>query len=200
MQNSGSRDQNVIIIFLSMLLFVSFGVIMFLLVNPGLQETISPSVAVPDPRTSAPLPVSVSPTPGSAMVDISRRYLFAINTSSGAKVGEIGFFLKSVRRTKEIDVAGGRAMALSGRLLLIADIELSNSGNIPASVISRNYLRLKVNGQDRQLAPEYHSDPVDLQPQSSKDIRLGFNIAESDHSLILLVGELAGDKDIINLD
>jgi hypothetical protein len=185
-------------IVLTILLVISVGINAFLLVGGSSAPNQISDSAIAPPVTGF-IPVSSTLTPANTEKILNKQYVFSINNQAGTKLSEFKFLIKSIERTKEIDIAGGKATAVGGRELLIINIELTNPGNIPASVVARNYLRLKVNNQDKLLAPEYHSDPVDLQPQSTRDIRLGFNIAESDRNLILQVGELEGDKEQIAL-
>jgi hypothetical protein len=141
-----------------------------------------------------------SPSPVSRYLPINKTFFFPIYDSASAKVGEIIFTIKDVQRSKNIEIAGQKATAVGDRELVILNIELTNSQNIAALVNTRNYVRLKVNGQDKLLAPDFHGDPVDLQPQSTQEVRLAFSIAEIDTDLILQVGELTGPKDLIQLN
>lgn len=199
MENQTGSNQNSAVVILSTLLLLAFGVIVFLLLDRSSDsQTITPS-PITGLSASVVTSIPVTPTPANSKISLEKKYLFAINDRTGAKISEFDFVIKNVERTKEIDIPGGKATATSGRELLLINIELTNPGDIPASVVARNYLRLKVNTEDKLIAPEYHSDPVDLQPQSTKAIRLGFNISQFDTNLVLQVGELQGEKDILVL-
>lgn len=200
MENTSGNNQNTLVIVLVLLLLISFSAIIFLLIDreaaPASKTQSSSSGISVSELSPVPTVTKQSSTP----IQLDRTYTFDINDRTGTKIGDFGYTIKDVQRTKEITIAGRTAQAVGDRELVILNIELKNSGNIPISVAVRNYLRLSVNGQDKQLAPDYHNDPVDLQPQSVEDVRLGFNIAQSDHSLVLSVGELTGQKDIIKLE
>jgi hypothetical protein len=186
-----------LVVILATLLLVAVGII-FYLVDQN-RSAATPSADVPRPAIPGLTGIGPTNTPVPAITTLDKQYTFPIN-SSGVKVGEINFIIKSVERTKEVMIAGQKATAVRGRELVIVNAELTNSGNLGVMVNTRNYLRLTVNNQDKLLAPEYHPDPLDLQPQSTKDIRLGFSIAETDENLVLQVGELQGPKDVIKLD
>jgi hypothetical protein len=154
--------------------------------------TITPSFQITPQSSPTPTPVR--------LISPNKSYTFAITDGAGNKLGEFTFLIIKIERTKEIDIAGQKAKAVPGKDLVIVDAELTNKGNITAKTNSRNYLRLRVNKEDKLLAPDFHPDPVDLTPQSTKSVRFGFAIAENDRELILQVGELDGLKDSIILN
>jgi hypothetical protein len=55
------------------------------------------------------------------------------------------------------------------------------------------------NDEEKLIAPEIHSDPVEVRPHSTKEIKIGFTIGENDKNLKLQVGLLNGEKDIIDI-
>jgi hypothetical protein len=185
----------ILVIVLTILLFISGGVIISLL-----GENKNPA----KPQISEVNFVQPSPIPSPAFVtkDISlnKRFNFPILDGAGNKAGEIAFTLIKAQRTREIEIAGQTATALPGRVLILIDVELTNDGNLEATMQARNYLRLTVNGETKLAAPDYRSDPVDMQPKSTKDIRMGFNVADTDEQLVLQAGELEGKKELIPLN
>lgn len=66
---------------------------------------------------------------------------------------------------------------------------------------TRDYVRLIIDGnQEEKLAPDIHNDPVEIQAISTKQTRLGFAIDDNDKSLALQVGEIDGEKEVIELN
>lgn len=188
-----------LVIVMGILLVIAV-IIIFLLYG---EKSSSPEITSQTPAFNSPTRTLVNtpiPTPASKVITLDKKYLFPIRDGVGTKVGDISFVLKDIERTKEVMVSGQKAVAVGDRELVIFNLELTNYLDIAAVVNARNYFRLKVNGQDKLLAPEFHSDPIDLQPKSSKDIRMGFSIAQSDKDIILQVGELTGPKDNIPVE
>ena len=64
---------------------------------------------------------------------------------------------------------------------------------------TRDYVRLTVNNGSEWLAPDIHNDPVEIQAISTKYTRIGFPISDTDKKLKLQIGEINGDKEIVDL-
>jgi hypothetical protein len=195
MDNPSSQNPSLawsLVTILTLLLVLAVIVIIFLF---NQKPAATPASVSPPPAFIANI---TTPTP--ALIILNKSYTFPIQDGQGTKVGDIQFVLKDVSRTKEIKIGNQTATAVTGRELLLLDIELTNSQNLAAIVNARNYVRLKINGTDKLQAPDFHGDPVDLQPQSTQTTRLAFSIADTDANLVLQVGELTGSKDIFQLD
>jgi hypothetical protein len=181
-----------LVIILTLLLTLSVAIIFFMYNEQSSKPQSLPPTILLQP--------TVTPTPAAKIFNLNKKYTFPINSGNSLKLGDIEFLIKDIERTKEVMVNGQKATAIGNKELIILNLELTNSQNIGVRVNARNYVRLKVNGEEKLLAPEFHSDPVDLQPQSTKELRMGFSINQTDTNILLQVGELDGPKDIINLD
>jgi hypothetical protein len=188
-----------LVVVLTILLLISISVIYFVYTEKSSGTASIPQTntqKIPFSGTTETIP---SPSPSANLVNLNKKYTFPIYDSASAKVGEILFVIKDVERTKEITVGNQKATTVGDRDLIVLNIELTSTQNLAAMVNTRNYVRLKVNGEDKLIAPEFHGDPVDLQPQSSKDTRVAFSISEKDADVVLQIGELEGKKDLIKI-
>jgi len=131
---------------------------------------------------------------------LDREFTFPL--SDGAEdVSEIKFFLDDAELRKEIIVQGQKATAVEGRIFLIVTLKISNEFEQAITMNTRDYVRLIVDGnQNEKLAPDIHNDPVEIQAISTKQTRLGFAIDDNNKPLALQVGEIDGEKDIIELE
>ena len=92
------------------------------------------------------------------------------------------------------------AKAVKGRTFLIFNLKITNPYSKSIEINSRDYLRVKLNGKSEQLASEIHNDPVEIQANSTKYTRIGLPINDNDKNIVLLVGELLGKKETVNLN
>lgn len=126
---------------------------------------------------------------------IDKKFSFPLTDESGKEIGNFSYDIESVELRNEIIVKGQRASAAPERVFFIVNLQLKNTLKQGLQINSRDYIRLSVNGdKDNLLAPEIHNDPVEVQAISTKYTRLGFAINETDKNLILIVGEIDGDK------
>lgn len=132
--------------------------------------------------------------------EINQESVFPLKDNKGKEVSNIRFTVEKAELRDEIVVAGKRASAVKGRTFLIINLKIVNDFKQPIEIKARNYVRLSVNGNETDwLAPDIHNDPVEIQPISTKYTRVGFPINDTDTNLKLQVGEIDGEKKIIDL-
>lgn len=132
---------------------------------------------------------------------LNKDYTFPIKDEKGAKVTELKYFLESAELRDEILVKGQRAVAVKGRTFLVLNIKLTNNFSKSIDVNARDYIRVSVNGNSKELyAADIHNDPVNVQAGSTKITRLGFPINDSDKKITLSIGELNGEKKSLELN
>lgn len=138
--------------------------------------------------------------PAKATMAISRQLEFPFQGEDPKQINNFKFSLENAELRDEIVVNGKKAQAVKGRQFLILNIKIVNDFNQSISVNAKDYVRLSVNGnQSEWLAPDIHNDPVTIQPISTKHTRLGFPINTTDKDLKLQVGEINGEKAIIDV-
>lgn len=145
--------------------------------------------------------ISISDTKPLAVMTINREFKFPLRDEKGKEVGKLLYTIKDAELRKQIIVKGKRATAVDGRIFLIINLKIVNDLNQGLEVNSRDYIRVTVNGNTRELfAPDIHNDPVEVQAISTKNTRVGLAINETDKNIELRVGEINGAKETIKLN
>ena len=136
-----------------------------------------------------------------ASQEIKRELLFPLRSKEGQNLSDIKFFIEKAELRDEIVVQGKRATSIKGRTFLIITTKITNQYSQAISMNTKDYIRLSVNNNEEEwLAPDINNDPVEIQAISTKYVRVGFPINETDRNLILRVGEINGEKEKIVLD
>lgn len=166
-------------------------VVVIVVLGKGVIQGLS-NVRIGDNRIELPGPRSE--------MGIGKDLEFPLKNDKGEQVSTIKFTLEKAELRSEIVVKGQRATAVKGRMFLIINLKITNNYDKAIEVDTRDYVRLSVNGrEDEWLAPDIHNDPVEVRALSTKYTRVGFPINDSDKQLRLRVGELNGDKEMIEL-
>lgn len=139
--------------------------------------------------------------PARKTLSINREFFFPLFDSNGKEVGKIKYFIENAELRDEIIVKGQKATAIRGRTFLIINFKLINDSNKAVQINSRDFSRLVANGNEGdRLAADIHNDPVDVQPASTKQARIGFPINDDDKNIKLQVGEISKEKTTIDLN
>jgi len=132
--------------------------------------------------------------------EINKDFEFPIKDSDGNTVTTISYAIQSAQIQDQIIVKGQKATAVTGRTFLIINLKLSNKSNKLIQINTRDYVRLGVNGDDKDLlAPDIHNDPVQVQPIATEYTKLGFPVNTSDKKFTLYIGEIDGSKSAVPL-
>jgi len=136
-----------------------------------------------------------------AQTEINKEFSFPLTDENGDVVSEYKYVIESAELRNEILVQGVPAHAINDRTFLIINLKLVNEYNQAIEVNASDFVRLSINGNDNELlAPDIHSDPVRVQAISTKSTRIGFPISDFDTNLLLQVGEINGDKEIVEIN
>ncbi len=137
--------------------------------------------------------------PAQAKIPINKEFNFPIKDDKGKEVGKIHYLIDSAEQRNEILVKGQKATAIAGRTFLILNLKINNDSKQKIQMNTRDYVRLSINDSTEWLAPDIHNDPVEAQAISTKYTRIGFPISDTDKKLKLQVGEIDGQKIIVDL-
>lgn len=136
-----------------------------------------------------------------AIKNINKEFSFPIKNDKGEEISKLKYILTDSQLTNEIIVKGQKASAAAGRTFLTVNLKIINDTNRKIQIDTRDYIRLIVNGNDKELlAPTIHNDPVEIQPISTTFTRLGFALNTTDKKQQLRVGEINGSKTTIDLN
>jgi len=106
--------------------------------------------------------------------------------------------LVSAELRKEVIIKGQPATAKNDKAFAVFNLEVDNEDAESEYLKPVNLFRL-VGEDGKKYAADIHSDVIEVQPISTKVTRIGFVVKESDRQLQLLVGELEGDKDTVDV-
>lgn len=130
---------------------------------------------------------------------INKEIEFPIRDGKGNEVSKLKYRIESAQLYDSIIVKGQRARAVQGRTFLILNLKLANQHTQSIEIKTSDYVRLSVSNKSELLAPDIHNDPVAVQPISTKYTKIGFAINEIDNNLKILIGEITGKKEEINI-
>lgn len=179
-RNKGKRLLMVFVPLLILVILVTVGVQVFR------QSTQSDATVLSSTTTDTDI---------KATTQLNKKFNFPLLGDNGKEIGTFAYDVQSAELRDQIIVKGQRATAVKGRTFLIVNLQLKNSLKQGLEINSRDYVRLSVNGNKEELlAPEIHNDPVEVQAISTKFTRIGFAINDTDKNLVLIVGEIDGEK------
>lgn len=135
-----------------------------------------------------------------ATQELNKEFSFPLKDDKGKEVAKISYLVESANLQDAFIYQGKVATAVKGRSFLIFNLKITNPYTKTIEINAKDYLRVKVNNSSEQLAPEIHNDPVQIQANSTKYTRIGLPINDSDKNMVLLIGELQGQKQKVNLD
>lgn len=144
-----------------------------------------------DIRGNAPAPVATQ--------ILNKEFKFPLLDEKGKEVAQISYILVDANLQDAFIYQGKLAKAVKGRTFLIFNLKITNPYSKTLQINAKDYLRVKLNDSNEQLASEIHNDPVEIQADSTKYTRIGLPINDMDRNIILLIGELNGKKETIKL-
>ncbi len=130
---------------------------------------------------------------------LNKSFKFPLLDSEGKEVSRIDYVVETANLQDAFIYQGKLAKAVKGRTFLIFNLKITNPYSKSIEINSRDYIRIKLNNSSEQVAPEIHSDPVEIQADSTKYTRIGLPINDTDKNIVVLVGEIGEKKETIKL-
>jgi len=152
--------------------------------------TYPKSLQYADTRSSAPV--------AKLQQSLNQAFDFSVKNDKGVEITKIRYMLTNAALQDEIIIRGTRAKAIKGKTFLIINFKLMNSSNKYIQLNSRDYIRL-VGNSGELIAPDIHNDPIEVQPISTKESRIGFPVDDPVRKFTLSIGEVDGKKTTIPL-
>jgi len=95
-------------------------------------------------------------------------------------------------------VQGKRAKTREGKTFLIINMEVENTYAVPLYSFPVDIVRL-VREDGKRIAPSVHQGTVEVRPISTKKSNVGFVVDPNDKDFKLEVGEVSGEKEILEI-
>lgn len=118
---------------------------------------------------------------------------------AGKEIGGVLMRLENVEMRDEIIVRGQKFNSVPGRTFLVINMKLVNSLTQAVEINTKDYLRLGVS-ENEWLAPDIHNDPVTVQAISTKPTRVAFPVDSNLRRFSLQLGEISGEKEVLEID
>lgn len=130
---------------------------------------------------------------------LNKSFDVSVKNDKGVEITKIKYNLENAVLQNQIIIRGTRATAIQGKTFLIINFNLNNTSNKYIQLNSRDYVRL-VGANGEMIAPDIHNDPIQIQPISTKESRLGFPVDATTKKFTLSVGEIDGKKTQVTIN
>src|SRR3989344_1451433 len=128
---------------------------------------------------------------------LSHNYEVVAKTKDGKNTnGKFPIEVTSAFRAESVLVQGQRVTARNNKEFLVLNMEISNNYNVPLYVHPVDSFRL-INVDGKKFAPTAHQGNVEVRPQSTKTSNVGFVVPIGSKKFKVEVGELNGEKTIL---
>lgn len=124
----------------------------------------------------------------------------ALSSQGKQTNNKIKFTIASVEKTNQVLVNDKTFTAKNNKLFLIINLELKNDSTQMLNILPGDLIRLTYSGdEENKFAPDLHNNLVPIAAISTKLDRVGFVIPDSIKVFKILVGELEGKKESIEI-
>ena len=156
-------------------------------------------IAKPNQAVSNSIGSITSNTNSSAKVNVGRRFEVPIKNKDGSETGEkLGITITTIEKTNEILIKNSPAKTKNGKIFLVLNIEIQNDTKKQLTVRPVDMVRL-IGDDLRSYAPDVHNNEVSAEPVSLRKTRVGYVVDQSKNNFKLLVGEVRGQQEPIEV-
>ncbi|OGE09089.1 hypothetical protein A3A60_01355 [Candidatus Curtissbacteria bacterium RIFCSPLOWO2_01_FULL_42_26] len=126
--------------------------------------------------------------------ELNKKFSIAIRSSDGKETGQaLVVNVASLQRTERILYKGKPLVSREGKDFIVINIEIENSTNNRLTVRPVDFFRL-VADNGKNYAPDIQTDPVKVEPLSSKNTRTIYIVTDGRKNLKFLIGEIKGEN------
>ena len=126
--------------------------------------------------------------------ELNKKFSIAIRSSDGKETGQaLVINVASLQRTERILYKGKPLVSREGKDFIVINIEIENSTNNRLTVRPVDFFRL-VADNGKNYAPDIQTDPVKVEPLSSKNTRTIYIVEDGKKNLKFLIGEIKGSN------
>lgn len=161
----------------------------------GYQILVRPRLSRTATSVTQPLPSK----PAKATVDLNKSFEFKATVVGGEGTEEVVFTIVSAELKDEIKVKGESRKANKDKQFLLFRLEIENETTEKLAMTPSDLIRL-VDKEDKKYAPDFHNAVIVIDPLSVRKDLLSFVVDESQKNFKILVGELKGKKETVEID
>ena len=126
--------------------------------------------------------------------ELNKKFSIAIRSSDGKETGQaLVINVASLQRTERILYKGKPLVSREGKDFIVINIEIENSTNNRLTVRPVDFFRL-VADNGKNYAPDIQTDPVKVEPLSSKNTRTIYIVEDGQKNLKFMIGEIKGEN------
>ena len=127
-------------------------------------------------------------------VELNKKFNVPIRDSSGKESGSaLVVNVSYLERTEKLLYRGKPLIAREGKDFLVINLEVENSTNNRLTVRPVDFFRL-IDYSGKSYAPDIQTDPIKVEPQSSKKTRTIYIVGDEQNNIKLMIGEIKGDN------
>lgn len=127
-------------------------------------------------------------------VKLDKKFSVPIRKSNGEETGQaLVVNVNSLQRTERILYKGKPLVAREGKDFIVINIEVENSTNSRLTIRPVDFFRL-IGENGKSYAPDIQTDPVKVEPLSSKNTRTIYIVGDDRKNLKFMIGEIKGSN------
>ncbi len=125
---------------------------------------------------------------------LNKRFEVPIKDSDGKEVGSVLVVnVTYLERTGELIYQGRRLLSKEGKDFIVINLEVENATGNRLTVRPVDFFRL-IDANGKSYAPDIQTDPVKVEPKSSKRTRTIYIVGDDQKILTFMIGEIKGGK------
>ena len=123
---------------------------------------------------------------------LNKRFEVPIKDAEGKEVGSaLVVNVTYLERTGELIFQGRRLLSKGGKDFIVINLEVENATDNRLTVRPVDFFRL-IDESGKSYAPDIQTDPVKVEPKSSKRTRTIYIVGDSQKILKFMIGEIKG--------
>ena len=123
---------------------------------------------------------------------LNKRFEVPIKDAEGKEVGSaLVVNVTYLERTGELIFQGRRLLSKGGKDFIVINLEVENATDNRLTVRPVDFFRL-IDESGKSYAPDIQTDPVKVEPKSSKRTRTVYIVGDSQKILKFMIGEIKG--------
>src|SRR3989344_4345320 len=129
---------------------------------------------------------------GGPRAQLNKRFEVPIKDAEGKEVGSaLVVNVTYLERTGELIYQGRRLLSKGGKDFIVINLEVENATENRLTVRPVDFFRL-IDESGKSYAPDIQTDPVKVEPKSSKRTRTVYIVGDDQKNLKFMIGEIKG--------